>query len=120
MLRASAVLLALPLLIAAASATIRSGEGVKPVVMEAVSPGEAVPGAVVAVTGANLDMVRALYLTDGNNDFAMEIVEQTGAILRFRIPAKTPAGRMRIAIEETITGRFLEEPVFVNVLRPVG
>jgi len=90
--------------------------------MQHVIPGEARSGDIVTVTGYALDdkHVKELYLTNGDNDFRAEILEQSNVALRFKVPPKVPAGVMRLAI--VVAGRddVLEQPVFLKILPPVG
>jgi hypothetical protein len=90
--------------------------------MQQVIPGEARSGDIVTVTGYALDEkhVKELYLTNGDNDFRAEILEQNNVALRFKVPAKVPAGVMRLAI--LVAGRddILEQPVFLKILPPVA
>lgn len=90
--------------------------------MQQVIPGQARSGDIVTVTGFALDEkhVKELYLTNGDNDFRAEILEQNNVALRFKVPPKVPAGVMRLAI--LVAGRddILEQPVFLKILPPVG
>jgi predicted solute-binding protein len=77
-------------------------------------------GDVIAVTGENLtkDAVAKLYLTDGKddkNDVQVEIVEQTGTTIKFKIPAKA-TGRMALMIlTGGKDGKLIEQPVKVQI-----
>ena len=64
--------------------------------MRKVDPASGRSGAVVAVTGDNLDQdtVAALYLTDGKEDVKVEITEQTATVIKFKIPANAKTGRL--------------------------
>jgi len=90
--------------------------------MQQVIPGEARSGDIVTVTGYALDdrHVKELYLTNGDNDYRAEILEQNNVALRFKVPPKVPAGVVRLAI--VVAGRddILEQPVFLKILPPVG
>jgi hypothetical protein len=90
--------------------------------MQQVIPGEARSGDIVTVTGYALDdkHVKELYLTNGDNDFRAEILEQNNVALRFKVPPRVPAGVVRLAI--VVAGRddVLEQPVFLKILPPVG
>jgi hypothetical protein len=90
--------------------------------MHQVIPSEARSGDVVTVTGYALDdkHVKELYLTNGDNDFRVEMLEQNTTAIRFKVPAKVPAGAMRLAI--VVAGRddLLEQPVFLKILPSVG
>ena len=81
-------------------------------------PSEVRSGGVVTVTGYALDAkhVKELYLTNGENDFRVEILEQNDAAIRFQVPAKVPTGVLRLAI--IVAGRddILEQPVFLKIL----
>src|SRR5215831_18269429 len=84
-------------------------------VMQQVIPGEARSGDVVTVTGYALDdkHVMAVYLTNGDNDFRVEILDQSNVALRFKVPAKIPSGVMRLAILVNGRSDILEQPVFL-------
>jgi len=91
-------------------------------VMQQVIPTEARGGDIVTVTGYALDAkhLKEVYLTNGENDFRVEIVEQGNVAIRVRVPAKIPGGLMRFAI--VVFGRddMLEQPVFLKILPAVG
>ena len=91
-------------------------------VMQQATPSVVRSGDVVTVTGYALDVnhVKEVYLTDGDNDYRVEIIEQGNVALRFRVPAKIPAGQMRLAV--IVVGRddLLEQPVFLKILPSVG
>src|SRR5690348_14650049 len=38
-------------------------------------------------------LVSKVYLTDGQNDFVVEVIEQTSTSVKFRIPEAVPPGR---------------------------
>ena len=86
--------------------------------MDSVSPETAKVGDVLTVQAENLgkNIVAALYLTDGQNDIKMEIVEQTPTMIRFRVPEKIKPGKYNLMV---LTGgdepRFIEEPVKVTI-----
>jgi len=85
-------------------------------------PTEARPGDVVTVTGYALGAthLKEIYLTDGQVDYRVEILEQTDLVVRLRVPAKIPAGQMRFAIVIVRRPEILEQPVFLRVLPVVG
>jgi hypothetical protein len=58
--------------------------------MASVEPDSGKAGDAIVVTGENLqkDAVAKVFLTDGKNDTAVEIVEQTATSIKFKIPAK--------------------------------
>ena len=85
-------------------------------------PTEARPGDVVTVTGYALDatQLKEIYLTNGEVDYRVEILEQTDLVVRLRVPAKIPAGQMRFAIVIASRPEILEQPVFLRILPVVG
>ena len=91
-------------------------------VMQQAMPSEVRSGDIVTVTGYALDAdhVKEVYLTDGEKDYRVEVIEQGNVALRFRVPAKIPAGQMRLAV--IVAGRddLLEQPVFLKILPSVG
>jgi hypothetical protein len=91
-------------------------------VMQGVTPSEARPGDVVTVTGAALDAshVKEIYLTDGELDYRMEILEQNNVAARLRVPANIPAGQMRFAMVVASRLELLEQPVRLKILPAVG
>ncbi len=86
--------------------------------MTAVEPPTGKVGDVVAVAGENLDkdQVKEVYLTAGNTDLKVEVTEQAGAAIKFKIPAKAVAGRYSLMI---LTGgkepKLIEQPVKITV-----
>ena len=71
-------------------------------------------GDVVIAAGENIDKAKVveLYLTDGTKDFKVQIVEQSGEQIKFKVPANIKAGRYALMIK---TGgaepKLLEQPV---------
>ncbi|HXK02519.1 MAG TPA: IPT/TIG domain-containing protein [Verrucomicrobiae bacterium] len=67
--------------------------------MTSVEPMSGKVGDVVAITGENLDKdnVLKVFLTDDKNDLVCEIVEQSAAAIKVKIPAKA-TGRMAFMI----------------------
>ena len=90
--------------------------------VQQVIPGEARPGDMVTATGYALDAehLKELYLTKGDNDFQVEIVEQNDRSVRFKVPAKIPTGVTRLAIVVAGRNDILEEPVFLKILPTLG
>jgi hypothetical protein len=85
--------------------------------MATVEPGNGKAGDVIAVAGENLqkDQVAKVYLTDGKNDFEVQIVEQTATSVKFKIPAKATG---RLALMVLTTGKdakLMEQPVKVQI-----
>jgi hypothetical protein len=82
-----------------------------------VEPGNGKAGDVIAVAGENLqkDQVAKVYLTDGKNDFEVQIVEQTATSVKFKIPAKATG---RLALMVLTTGKdakLMEQPVKIQI-----
>jgi hypothetical protein len=90
-------------------------------VMQQVIPGEARSGDIVTVTGYALDdkHVKELYLTNGDGDYRVEILEQNTNAIRFKVPGKIPAGVMRLAVVVADRKDILEQPVFLKILSAV-
>lgn len=86
--------------------------------MSAVAPETVRAGEQVEVTGDYLDKTRVaeVYLTDGKNDFKLEIVEQSSKSIKLRIPAAMRPGRYQFMVLTTGSdGMFIEEPVKLNI-----
>lgn len=60
-------------------------------------------GDVVSFSGENLqkELVAKVLLTDGQNDFPVEVTEQTSTTVKFRIPGKVIAGRLALMVLTT-------------------
>jgi hypothetical protein len=74
-------------------------------------------GDVIAVAGENLqkDQVAKVYLTDGKNDFEVQITEQAATAIKFKIPAKAE-GRLALMILTTgKDAKLIEQPVKLTV-----
>ena len=102
-----------------ARADLRNGDVT---VLQGVIPTEARPGDIVTVTGVALDdgHVKEIYLTNGEIDYRVEIIEQNNLAVRLRVPAKIPTGQMRFAIVVASRPELLEQPVFLKILPAVG
>ena len=125
MTRIHRILLALVVLLAAillaqfAGAALRNSDVT---VLQGVMPTVALPGDVVIVTGFALgpDRLKEIYLTNGEVDYRVEVVEQNDLAVRLRVPAKIPAGQMRFAIVVVSRPELLEQPVLLKILPAVG
>lgn len=87
--------------------------------MLSVDPTSGKKGDLVAVTGENLDKAKVdkVFLTDGKNDVAVEVTEQTDKSIKFKIPDKAETGS-RLAIMILTTGkdaRYIEQPVKIMI-----
>ena len=80
--------------------------------MDQVMPTQARPGEVVTVTGYALDAahVKEIYLTTGEIDYRVEILEQGDTAVRLRVPAKIPSGQMRFALIVASRPRYSNNP----------
>ena len=125
MTRIHRILLALVVLLAAillaqfAGAALRNSDVT---VLQGVMPTVARPGDVVTVTGFAVgpDRLKEIYLTNGEVDYRVEVVEQNDLAVRLRVPAKIPAGQMRFAIVVVSRPELLEQPVWLKILPAVG
>jgi hypothetical protein len=111
----SVLLLAAVPFVQFAGATLRTGDFT---VLQAVTPTEARPGDVVTLTGLALDAghLKEVYLTNGELDYRLEILEQNTVAVRLRVPANIPVGQMRFAIVIATRPELLEQPVFLKIL----
>jgi hypothetical protein len=84
--------------------------------MTSAEPGNGKTGDVIVVSGENLEKtsVAKVFLTDGNNDTPVDIVEQTGTSIKFKIPKMKP-GRLALAVLIAGKPQIIEMPVKVTV-----
>ena len=68
--------------------------------MTTVEPVNGKRGDILTVAGENLTKpgVEKIYLTDGKNDWEMEVSEQTATSVKIKIPAKAKEGRFSLMI----------------------
>ncbi len=86
--------------------------------MTSVEPDTGKAGDILSVTGEHLEKanVAEVYLTDGKNDLKVVVSEQTGTLLKFKIPEKATAGRFALMILTTgKEPKLIEQPVKVTV-----
>ena len=91
--------------------------------MQTVEPASAKIGDIVTVTGENLDrnIVAALYLTDGREDFKVEITDQTANAIKFKIPPTAKYGRLALMVlTKGKDAKLIEEPVKVLIEAPLA
>ena len=91
--------------------------------MQTVEPASAKIGDMVTVTGENLDqtVVAALYLTNGKEDFKVEIAGQTANEIKFKIPSAIKTGRLALRVlTKGKDARLIEEPVKVLIEAPLA
>ena len=90
--------------------------------MQTVEPATAKIGDLVTVTGDHLgpDVVATLYLTDGKTDFKVDMIEQTDAAIKFKIPAAAKTGRFALMVlTKGKSAKLIEEPVKVLIEPPL-
>lgn len=86
--------------------------------MTNVDPGTGRAGDEIAAAGENLEkaQVAKVYLTDGKNDFVVDVTEQTATSVKFKIPGKAPAGRFALMLLTTgKEPKLIEQPVKLTV-----
>jgi hypothetical protein len=85
--------------------------------IKSVDPGEAKPLEVILATGLALDRTHAadLFLTDGKEDYRVEILEQAFGRIKFKVAGSTPPGRYRLMVLTTKTSMLIEQPAFLTV-----
>jgi hypothetical protein len=85
--------------------------------ISAVDPLTAKVGDLVTATGEGIDKTKidALYLTDGTNDFKVQVMEQSDTEIKFKVP-KTKPGRYSLMVRTKETPpKLLEQPVKIDV-----
>jgi hypothetical protein len=88
-------------------------------ILRSLDKSEALRGEVVAVSGENLAKpgVAALFLTNGKEDFPVEVLEQTDRTIRFTVSKDVAFGRCGLLL---VTGGasplYIEQPVKLNVV----
>ena len=98
-----------------AASTLALGQGMPR--MTTAEPPSGKTGDVIVIAGENLqkDSVAKVYLTDGKNDFEVQITEQAATSIKFKIPAKATG---RLALMVLTTGKdakLIEQPVKVTI-----
>jgi len=86
--------------------------------MKAVEQATAKAGDVVKVVGEALDKARVaeVYLTKGNTDLKVQVVEQQEEFIRIKVPVEVAPGRYQLMF--LMAGpdpKLLEQPVFLVV-----
>lgn len=91
-------------------------------VMMDVSPDHAIAGDIVTVTGFGLGQsaVHDIYLCEGRRTYSVEVLQQTGTLIRFRVPWNIPAGRMRLAAAVAGRAELVEQDLYLMVLSTPG
>lgn len=81
-------------------------------------PSFALAGEEVSVSGENLGKanVAELYLTDGRNDIKVPVTEQTGSLIKFKVPANVKPRRLSLMV---LTGgsdpKLIEQPLKITI-----
>jgi len=86
--------------------------------MSTVDPEHGKAGDVITVAGENLqkEQVAKVFLTDGKNDIPVDVVQQSATSIKFRIPAKVPAGRLALMVLTTGKDpKYMEQPVKIQI-----
>ena len=86
--------------------------------MTSVDPLNGKKGDVIVVTGENLakEAVAKVFQTDGKNDVAVVVTEQTATSIKFKIPEKVDAGRLTLMVLTTgKDAKYIEQPVKVTI-----
>jgi len=102
----------------ASAESIKEPQALPVPVVQAVNPESAKPGDVVTVSGENLDKSRVteLYLTNGDVDLKVVIIDQSAKAIKFKVPEKATAGRYSLTV--LLAGedpKLLDEPVHLLV-----
>lgn len=98
-------------------ATILGAQAVFPR-MTSVEPATTKAGAEASVVGENLDKgnVADVFLTDGQADVKVQILEQGATAIKFRVPASAKPGRFSLMVlTPTKPPRLIEQPVKLTV-----
>jgi len=110
-------IISLPVLIALALPVRLQSQTEMPMI-RSVDPPSGKGGDVLAVQGENLgrERVTTLYLTDGQRDIKVPILEQTSTSIKFRIPPEAKPGRFALMVlTKDEIPRLIEQPVKVTV-----
>ncbi len=86
--------------------------------IHSVAPESGHAGDQLTADGENLsqDSIRELYLTDGQKDYKVDIVEQTATSITFKIPSSIVPGRFSLMVlTREAQPRLIEQPVKVDV-----
>ena len=105
---------AISLLLAASFAAF--GQQAMPRMLSAEPPNGKI-GDIIAVAGENLqkDSVAKLYLTDGKDDLAVDITEQTATTIKFKIPDKAKGRMALMVLTAGKDAKLIEQPVKVTI-----
>jgi hypothetical protein len=108
----------LSLLLIALCAGFASSAAAQVPQMLQVQPGKGTIGSVLRVSGTSLDKAKVdeVYLTDHTFDMKVKVLEQSGDIIRFRIPPSVKPGRLQLLVKTAgKNAMLLEQPVFITI-----
>jgi hypothetical protein len=85
--------------------------------MTTVEPPNGKVGDVLNVAGENLGKatVAQVFLTDGKNDFKVEVTEQADTAIKFKIPTIKPGRFNLMVLTSSKPPKLIEQPVKVTV-----
>ncbi len=86
--------------------------------MKTVEPGNGKIGDELTVNGENLQtkFVKEVYLTNGKDDFKVEVTQQTADTIKLKIPVKIKPGRYSLMVlTAEKTPKLIEQPVKCTV-----
>jgi nitrous oxidase accessory protein NosD len=86
--------------------------------MASAEPMNGKAGDTITVSGENLEKanVAKVFLTDGTNDTAVEVTEQTATAIKIKIPANAKPGRLALMVLTAGKDqKLIEQPVKVTI-----
>jgi hypothetical protein len=85
--------------------------------LHAVNPTTAHAGETAVATGEQLSKryVAALYLTNGKDDFEVEILKQTDTELTFKVPTNVKGNLRLMILTSGVEPKLAEQPVRITV-----
>jgi hypothetical protein len=98
-------------------ATILGAQAIFPR-MTSVEPATTKAGADASVAGENLDKgnVADVFLTDGQTDVKVQILEQAATAIKFKVPTSAKPGRFSLMVlTPSKPPRLIEQPVKLTV-----
>lgn len=102
----------------ASASEVKEPEVLPTPVMRTVAPEAVRAGETATVSGEYLDKSRVadVFLTDGQHDIKLVILEQSAAAIKFKVPEKAVAGRYHLMV--MLVGaepKLIEEPARLTV-----
>lgn len=100
------------------SADVKEPEVQPTPVMRTVSPETVKAGEIATVSGDYLDKSRVadLFLSNAQGDIKVQILEQSAATIKFRVPAKVTAGRYSLTVLLVdVEPKLIDEPAHLTV-----